>query len=365
MSEPELLNGRYQLLHTLGTGGMANVYKAKDLTLERTVAIKILNEEYSKDPVFRERFHQEAKAAANLSHPNIVTVYDFGLTDEHLFIVMEYMPGTDLKTLILQRNNYKIGETIDLMIQACAGIGYAHRAGLVHCDIKPHNILVSPDLRLKVTDFGIARALSTIVAEEYNEVVWGSPHYFSPEQAKGAAPSPASDVYSLGIILYEMLTGQLPFNAKDSTELARMHREDSPTPPRRINSAIPVTLEEIVLKVLSKEPSARYRTADQLGRLLTAFLASKEGGGTAPLIARTGPYRITPSVPIAANQSDEIETMAMPEENPSETKGKSVYSIKEAFKSVDLGTWGIGLLAFTMVLGLIPFWLYIYLTLNP
>ncbi|MCJ7694968.1 MAG: hypothetical protein MUO40_06015, partial [Anaerolineaceae bacterium] len=144
-----------------------------------------------------------------------------------------------------------------------------------------------------------------------------------------------------------------------------MHREDPPTPPRRINSAIPGTLEEIVLKVLSKEPSARYRTADQLGRLLSGFLASKEGGGNAPLIARTGPYRITPSVPIPADQSDEIGTVPMPEETPQDAKAIPVHPMRDAFKSVDWGTWGIGLLAFTLVLGLIPFWLYIYLTLNP
>ncbi len=191
---PSLLNDRYQLQDTLGTGGMAVVYKARDLMLERSVAVKVLREDFSKDPAFRERFRQEARAAANLSHPNIVTVHDFGLDQGHLFIVMEYMPGTDLKSLIKQKERFTVSEALELMIQACGGIGYAHRAGLVHCDIKPHNMLVTPEGRLKVTDFGIARALSTISPDEHSEVVWGSPHYFSPEQASGRPPSPASDV---------------------------------------------------------------------------------------------------------------------------------------------------------------------------
>jgi len=246
MEEMTLLNDRYRLLQPLGSGGMAVVYKAVDEMLERAVAIKILREDYAKDSAFRERFRQEAKSAANLSHPNIVTVHDFGLNADQVFIVIEYIDGTDLKTLIRKNGQFTIEETLDLMTQACAGIGYAHRAGLVHCDVKPHNMLVSLDNRLKVTDFGIARALATIHPDERLDVVWGSPHYFSPEQAAGGAPSPASDVYSLGIILYEMLTNQLPFNAGDATELARMHREETPISPSKHNPNIPEPLEDEV-----------------------------------------------------------------------------------------------------------------------
>jgi serine/threonine protein kinase len=161
MEEPKILNNRYQLLEPLGKGGMAIVYRARDLMLERLVAVKVLREDYSGDPAFQERFRQEAKAAANLSHPNIVTMHDFGLDNGQLFLVMEYVPGTDLKTLIKQRGRFNPEEALPLLIQACAGIGYAHRAGLVHCDVKPQNMLVTPDMRLKVADFGIARALST------------------------------------------------------------------------------------------------------------------------------------------------------------------------------------------------------------
>jgi serine/threonine-protein kinase len=155
-----------------------------------------------------------------------------------------------------------------LISQACTGIGYAHRAGLVHCDIKPQNMLVTPDDRLKVVDFGIARLMATISPDEQSDVVWGSPQYFSPEQAAGMAPSPASDVYSLGVVLYEMLTGRLPFVASTADELARLHRDSLPPSPRRYNPSISISLEQVLLKVLAKEPASRYRTADQLGRVL-------------------------------------------------------------------------------------------------
>ncbi|MBN2499308.1 MAG: serine/threonine protein kinase, partial [Anaerolineales bacterium] len=162
MEDNNLLSNRYSIEELLGRGGMAFVYRARDLMLERTVALKVLRENFSEDPAFRERFRQEAKAAANLSHHNIVTVYDFGFDEDRLFIVMEYVPGIDLNSLIQQRGRINIERGVDLIVQACKGIGYAHRAGLVHCDVKPQNMLVTPDNRLKVTDFGIARALSSI-----------------------------------------------------------------------------------------------------------------------------------------------------------------------------------------------------------
>jgi serine/threonine-protein kinase len=276
MEEHTILNNRYKLNTLIGRGGMAMVYKGTDLMLEREVAIKLLRSKYAKDPAFRERFRQEAKAAANLSHANLVTVYDFGYDQSRLYIVMELVTGKDLNSLIQERGRLSIERGLDIAIKACKGIGYAHRAGLVHCDVKPHNLIVTPDWQCKVTDFGIARALASINPDELTDVVWGSPQFFSPEQAGGAAPSPASDVYSLGVILYLMFTGQLPFIGKTSEELARMHREATPIPPRELNPFIPQTLEDIILKVLSKEPSARYRTADQLGRVLQIVLREVE-----------------------------------------------------------------------------------------
>jgi serine/threonine protein kinase len=339
MEEPQLLNNRYQLLEPLGKGGMAVVYRARDLMLERLVAVKVLREDYSRDPAFQERFRQEAKAAANLSHPNIVTMHDFGLDNGQLFLVMEYVPGTDLKTLIKNRGRFNPEEAIPMLIQACAGIGYAHRAGLVHCDVKSQNMLVTPDLRLKVADFGIARALSTIHPDEQSDVVWGSPQYFSPEQAAGAAPSPASDVYSLGIILYEMLTGSLPFQASTGVELARLHVEGEPPLLSETIPEISSTLEQILLKVLSKEPSQRYRTADQLGRVLLNFGNARN----APSLV------LTPET--APDASTAPSTRITQEPNP--------------VSEIDWVSVSLGMAALVAVLGLIPFWMWIYFVYNP
>lgn len=361
MTRLTLLNNRYQLEKSLGTGGMAIVYCARDEMLERTVAIKVLREDFSIDPGFRKRFHQEAKAAANLSHPNIVTIHDFGLEANRLFIVMEYVPGTDLKTILQRRGRFGISEAIDLLVQACAGIGYAHRAGLVHCDIKPHNILVTPDLRVKVADFGIARALASIRPDEKTEVVWGSPQYFSPEQAAGAAPSPASDVYSLGVVMYEMLTGRLPFIATSASELARMHREDLPTPPRALNPEVPAELEQILLKVLSKEPSARYRTADQLGRVLINFI-----NPTNPVQTSRGALRAEAELkqppPVIPEQTESQTEPALPLSKPSHRGRHTSY---ENPLDIDWLNVLLGLLALLAVGGLVPFWLWIYFQYNP
>jgi eukaryotic-like serine/threonine-protein kinase len=360
MEEKTLLSGRYKLLHPIGSGGMAVVYKALDEMLERIVSVKILREDYSNDTDFRERFRHEAKAAANLSHPNIVTVYDFGFDQDQVFIVFEFVDGTDLKSLIRKQGRFSVEDTVGLMAQACAGVGYAHRAGLVHCDIKSHNMLVSNEFRLKVTDFGIARALATIHPDEKSEVVWGSPHYFSPEQAAGAAPSPASDVYALGVILYEMLTGRLPFEASEATELARMHRVETPIPPKRLNPAIPEALDKIALKVLSKEPAARYRTADQLGRVLLSFGSlneEKTGPIVLPQPKRTIKQTQTPQpVPTRMHRAPVREHQPVTPEWD---------AVEEEAKPTDWVTWLLGILAFTFVFGLIPFWLYIYFSINP
>jgi eukaryotic-like serine/threonine-protein kinase len=360
MDEGTLLNNRYQLLERIGTGGMADVFRARDLMLERTVAIKILHKTYSDDPAFQNRFKQEARAAANLSHPNIVTVHDFGFDHGQLFIVMEYIPGKDLKTILRQRGRYSVEEAIPLMVQACAGIGYAHRAGLVHCDIKPHNMIVTPDGRLKVTDFGIARALSTIMPDERADVVWGSPQYFSPEQAVGEAPSPASDVYSLGVVLYEVLTGALPFTAPSSEELARMHLEENPIPPSEYVPDIPSALEEIIMKVLSKEPAARYRTADQLGRVLLRFGTQRDT--PSPSLSLTpeanGTYqKATDAIPSKPRPAVSLPEISLPEITMPEVTIPDV--------EIDWAAVGLGLLALIAVGGLIPFWIYIYFLYNP
>lgn len=366
-SSATMLGNRYQLLQTIGTGGMAVVYRARDTMLERPVAIKVLREDFSQGQDFRDRFRQEALAAANLSHPNIVTVHDFGLDGDKLFIVMEYIPGTDLKSIIKQRGKMQSEEAIPLMIQACAGIGYAHRAGLVHCDVKPQNMLVTPDQRLKVTDFGIARALATIHPDEQSDIVWGSPQYFSPEQAAGLAPSPASDVYSLGVILYEMLTGRLPFISSDPSELARQHRDSKPIPPRKLAPEIPPALEQILLKVLQKEPAARYRTADQLGRVLLTF--TSQANSFSSNIPPMGPINLQaakkPFQP-APVQANPITPPVIHQYTPADPiENTEPITTADDDLAFDWGTIGLSLLATLMVGGLIPFWIYVGFSIIP
>lgn len=324
----KVIGGRYKLFQSIGSGGMALIFLAKDLTLERNVAVKILKKDFSSNPIFIDRFLMEAKSAANLSHANIVTVYDFGFDDGMPYLILEYVPGNDLKSILAQKERMRIDEIIPLMIQACAGIGYAHRAGLIHCDVKPHNFIVTADDRLKVTDFGIARALATISPDEHTDTVWGSPLYFSPEQASGQAPSPASDVYSLGVILYESMTGRLPFDSKDPSELARLHREEEPLPPRRIIPDFPADLERVIMKVLSKEPSSRYRTADQLGRVLQTFCEHHNIS--------------TPNSPYLQSK-------------------KPISTSVISSSGIDLKTLALGFLALISVSGLVPYWLYIIL----
>ncbi len=367
MTEPVLLNNRYQLQELLGSGGMSVVYRAHDRMLERDVAIKILRETFSSDPTFRERFHQEAKAAANLSHPNIVTIHDFGFDTGRLFIVMEYIPGDHLKNLVKKRSRLSVEESLSLMIQACAGVGYAHRAGLVHCDIKPHNMLITPDMRLKVADFGIARALASIQPDEKYDVVWGSPQYFSPEQATGTPPSPASDVYSLGVVLYEMLTGKLPFSASTPEDLARLHRELPPPSPSQANPNIPPGLEQIIIKVLSKEPSARYRTADQLGRVLVSLSQHSESATSLasldlPAALELAKQRETETVQVSPRVNDATLNSPPPSANhyqPRQTVSVSRQGLKKNPFELDWISIVLGLLALIAVGGLFPFYLWV------
>lgn len=369
MTEPIILSNRYRLEERLGSGGMSIVYRAHDLMLERTVAIKLLRKDYSNNPQFRQQFRQEAKAAASLSHPNIVTVHDFGLDTNQLFIIMEYVPGKDLKSLLREQSKISVSESIDLIVQACSGIGFAHRAGLVHCDIKPQNMLVTPDLRLKVVDFGIARALASISPDEKSEIVWGSPHYFSPEQAAGNAPSPASDVYSLGIVLYEMLTGQLPFKGETPEQLADQHRLSLPPSPRKINPLIPNSLEQILLKVLSKEPAARYRTADQLGSVLRNSLyqsnsySDEVAPAAAPVVYESEAEELEDWQ--SENDSDYSSASYSPPYQSGEPVIRILEEDEEHVQNFDWITWGLVLLALLAAGGLIPFLLWVFYILNP
>ncbi|MDZ4671689.1 MAG: protein kinase [Phototrophicales bacterium] len=279
MSSETLLNNRYRLVSQLASGGMAVIYKAIDQSLGRTVAIKILRPSLTVDPIFVARFQNEARSIANLAHPNIVTVHDVGSQGPTHYIVMELVDGADLKNMIRARGALPLDRVLKFGIEICAGLGFAHRAGIVHADVKPQNVLMTKNEVVKITDFGIAQALSDTQPQQRESVVWGSPHYFAPEQAQGEKPTAASDVYSIGIVLFEMLTGRLPYTGTNQQELALAHIRNPVPLASDINPNVPKDLAEIVRKVMDKEPRDRYRTADQLGQILIAYKERMDAGG--------------------------------------------------------------------------------------
>jgi len=251
-----VLDGRYALEMLVGSGGMADVYRAKDQLLERTVAVKILHQQYENDTEFIARFQREAKAAARITHPNIVNVFDVGVAEGRHYIVMEYVPGRTLKERIKEEGPVPVAQALEIARQIAGALAQAHANNLVHCDIKPHNILVMPDGNVKVADFGIARAV-TESTMTYNDNIMGSVHYFSPEQARGTIITPKSDVYSLGVVLYEMLTGRIPFDGNTAVSIARKHLEEEAPPVRSVVPNIPPVVEALVTRMMAKEPALR------------------------------------------------------------------------------------------------------------
>ena len=295
-----ILARRYELQELIGGGGMADVYKAQDKLLDRAVAVKILHQQYANDAEFVEKFRREATAAAKLAHPNIVNIYDVGEDGGSQYIVMEYVSGPTLKEVIQQKGCLEPIEAVRIAKEIASALESAHRNNLVHCDIKPHNILVMPDGHIKVTDFGIARAVSASTMT-YSGSVMGSVHYFSPEQAKGTVITTKSDVYSLGVVLYEMLTGQLPFNGETSVSIALKHLQEEPVPIRQLNPSIPPVLEAIVQKAMSKDPADRpsstelYADLNQAKAMLADRGTSQEAVSNDPFATRMIP-RITPEM---------------------------------------------------------------------
>ena len=252
----EILNDRYELIEHIGTGGMADVYKAHDLILDRLVAVKILKAQFSDDIEFIKQFNREAQGAAKLSHQNIVSIFDVGEKNGKHYIVMEYVPGITLKKLIKDSGHLSVNDSLKIAICIASALETAHKNNLVHCDIKPHNIIVGQDNSVKVADFGIARAVSASTIT-YNDTVLGSVYYISPEQAKGAKITPKSDIYSLGVVLYEMLTGALPFNGPTPVAIALKHIQDTPPSASEINPSIPLNVETLIKKALSKQVESR------------------------------------------------------------------------------------------------------------
>ncbi|MBC8171522.1 MAG: protein kinase [Anaerolineae bacterium] len=276
MSGQTILNGRYHLLTQYASGGMAVIYKAMDLSLQRTVAVKILRPSLTVDPQFIARFQNEARAIANLAHPNIVTVHDVG-TDVDAYgkathyIIMEFVEGQDVKKLIRAQGALNVDKALNFAIQICAGIGFAHRTGIVHADIKPQNILLNKDQMVKITDFGIAQAWSDTQPQQKEAVVWGSPHYYAPEQARGEKPTAASDVYSIGIVIFEMLTGRVPYLGNNQQELALAHIRERIPLANEVNPVVPQELAQIIQRAMAKEPNDRFRMADQLRQVLITY----------------------------------------------------------------------------------------------
>ena len=252
--------GRYRLLRKLGSGGMADVWLAEDRELGRRVAIKILHERYANDEQFVERFRREATHAAGLSHQNIVSIYDRGSINGSYFIVMEYVEGRTLKELLVARGPCPVPVAISYARQILAALRFAHRNGIIHRDIKPHNVIVDHEGRVKVADFGIARAGTTAQMTEAGSII-GTAQYLSPEQARGAPVDESSDLYSTGVVLYELVTGQVPFTGETAVEIAMKHLSHVPEPPSSIRHEIPHDLDLVVLRALAKDPADRYRSA--------------------------------------------------------------------------------------------------------
>ncbi len=270
---PAIINERYELIRRIGRGGMADVFLARDRLLDRSVAIKVLFAEFAVDPNFVERFRREAQAAANLSHPNIVNVFDWGKHSGTYFIAMEFVDGRTLADILRSNGHLTSKQAAEIASEVAAALGFAHAAGLVHRDIKPANILIGTNGSVKVADFGIARAMNSPTESNLTQAgaVMGTATYFSPEQAQGAQPDPRSDLYSLGIVMYEMIAGRPPFTGENPVSIAYKQVHDYPTPLNRLVADVPRPYEAIVAKLLTKDPAVRYSSADSLREDLRRF----------------------------------------------------------------------------------------------
>lgn len=266
----QLLNNRYLVGERIGVGGMAEVYQGQDTVLGRVVAIKVMLTQFAEDPAFTARFRQEAAAAANLQSPFIVNVYDWGQDSQTSFIVMEFVRGSDLKTAIKERGTINQRKVAEIGSQVSQALSVAHGLDIIHRDIKPQNIMVQPDGNVKVMDFGIARAKNSVM--DKTDVVLGTAHYISPEQAQGNELSPASDIYSLGVVLYEAVTGQLPFDGTDAVSVAMKQVNDQPAPPSELLPSINSDLEAIIMKAMAKDPAERFATAMDMRLALNDYL---------------------------------------------------------------------------------------------
>ena len=296
--EGRLLGNRYEIKEKIGNGGMAMVYKAKDQVLNRYVAIKILRDEFTTDEEFIKRFSIEAQSAASITHPNIVSVYDVGNEGNLYYIVMELIKGKTLKEIIIEEGGALPWKwSTNIAIQIAAALETAHRNNIVHRDIKPHNIIITEDGIAKVTDFGIAKAVSNSTITAFGSTI-GSVHYFSPEHAKGGYTDSKSDLYSLGVVMYEMLTGKVPFDADTPVSVALKHMQEEPVAPKDINEKIPNSLNDIILKAMRKDPTLRYQSATEMLRDLNRALKDPNGDfvDNVNYSAKDGTTRVIPTL---------------------------------------------------------------------
>ena len=300
---PRVLSGRYELSHLVARGGMAEVYRARDQLLDRPVALKVLFPELSVDRSFVERFRREAQAAANLSHPNIVPVFDWGEDNGTYFIVMEFVDGRALSSILRTAGPLHPDRAAEIAADVAGALAYAHRHGVVHRDVKPGNVLITEEGTIKVTDFGIARAVNTEESLTQTGAVMGTATYFSPEQAEGMGVDSRSDIYSLGVVIFEMVTGRPPFLGDTPVAVASKHVREHPPAPREINPGVPPDLEAIILKCLAKSPDHRYATGDDLRIDLLRFREGRAVGATSPPTGQHPSVGTTQSVRAVGTQA--------------------------------------------------------------
>lgn len=315
------LDNRYTILERIGGGGMADVYRAHDKLLDRSVAVKVLRSQFTNDDDFVTRFRREAQAAAKLSHPNIVNIYDVGKDEDVYYIVMEYISGETLKDRIQREAPLPIEIAVNIAMEIAEALEHAHQNGIIHCDIKPHNILMTRSGRIKVTDFGIARAVTSSTMTQTGTII-GSVHYFSPEQAKGSIIGAKSDIYSLGVVLYEMLTGKVPFTGESPISIALKHLQEEPQPPRETNPEIPPWIEAIILKAMAKEPAARFESITEIIADLKLARNYLRDDHTRRIAREDFPTQVLPPIlPSSAKEARPAAGKSPDSQDPKKSKG--------------------------------------------
>ena len=348
----KMLANRYEILEKIGNGGMAVVYKAKCHVLNRFVAVKVLKDEFITDNEFIKRFRTEAQAAASLTHANIVSIYDVGNEGDIYYIVMELIQGKTLKEIIVEDGKFSWKWSVNIAIQIASALETAHRHNIVHRDIKPHNIIITEDGMAKVTDFGIAKAVSNSTITAFGTTI-GSVHYFSPEHAKGGYTDAKSDLYSLGVVMYEMLTGRVPFDADTPVSVALMQVQDDPIEPRKLNPQIPISVNNIILKAMQKNPNDRYASAtDMLIDLSTALKRPDDDFVTLPNKQndlQTQRLSTLYDIDEKAKQNEDEEDFEEPPRKRNKKEGNKVVAFFK--KHVILSVILIGILVFGLALG--------------